>query len=173
LTEIAGSPFAAGWTPNSVAVDPAGKFAYVANGSDHNISAYAIDSMTGVLAEISGSPFAAYWRPFSIAIDASGKFMFVGDEGNGADFYDAVNVYLRNKTTGGLMGVAGSPFHANGSGGMSVAVDPSGQFFYSANYYDGSITALKINSGTGELAIIAAYRAGVHPTAIAAVRIAQ
>jgi 6-phosphogluconolactonase (cycloisomerase 2 family) len=40
-------------------VDPEGKFVYAANYYSHNISAYAINTTTGVLTEISGSPFTA------------------------------------------------------------------------------------------------------------------
>src|SRR5690348_5170680 len=41
LTAVAGSPFLAGPNPNSVVVDPSGRFAYAANGN--SISGYAID----------------------------------------------------------------------------------------------------------------------------------
>lgn len=42
----------AGYCPSSVAVDPSGEFAYVTNHCDNNISMYAIDATTGVLALI-------------------------------------------------------------------------------------------------------------------------
>jgi DNA-binding beta-propeller fold protein YncE len=43
LTPVPGSPFVAGSLPSSVAVDPTGRFAYVANeGSGNNVSAYSI-----------------------------------------------------------------------------------------------------------------------------------
>jgi DNA-binding beta-propeller fold protein YncE len=70
LTAIAGSPFAAGETPISVAVDPTGKFAYVANIDSNDVSGFAIDPTTGALTAISGSPFFAGSGsgPVSIAI---------------------------------------------------------------------------------------------------------
>jgi 6-phosphogluconolactonase len=40
LTPIAGSPFASGFNPLSVAVDPTGKFAYVANTNSNSVSGY-------------------------------------------------------------------------------------------------------------------------------------
>ena len=67
LTPIAGSPFAAGLFPQSVAVDPTGRFAYAANGRSNNLSGYTINSTTGALTPIAGSPFAAELRPRSIA----------------------------------------------------------------------------------------------------------
>jgi 6-phosphogluconolactonase len=48
------SPFPAGSGPISVAVDPSGKFAYVANGGG-GVSAYTIDSTTGALTQLSNS----------------------------------------------------------------------------------------------------------------------
>ena len=44
LTAVKGSPFTAGTDPEYVAVDPAGKFAYVPNVGSTNISAYAIEA---------------------------------------------------------------------------------------------------------------------------------
>src|SRR5712692_1728808 len=64
LSQITGSPFAAGAFPRGMAVDPTGKFLYVPNcGNDScstnsNGSAYTIDSTTGALSQITGSPFA-------------------------------------------------------------------------------------------------------------------
>src|SRR5207244_10342622 len=43
LTAVPGSPFAAGMYPFSVAVDPTGRFAYVANEGSQSVSAYTID----------------------------------------------------------------------------------------------------------------------------------
>jgi DNA-binding beta-propeller fold protein YncE len=58
LTSIPGSPFAAGAFAESVAVDPSGKFAYVANG-DGTVSGYTINATSGAVTDIPGSPFAA------------------------------------------------------------------------------------------------------------------
>jgi len=78
LNPIAGSPFTAGLFPTSVAVDPTGKLAYVANsGSTANgqgpVSGYTINAITGALTPIPGSPFAAGGFPDSLAVDATGK----------------------------------------------------------------------------------------------------
>ena len=57
LTPVAGSPFAAGTDPVSVAVSPNGAFAYVANQNSNNVSAYTINAVTGALTPVAGSPF--------------------------------------------------------------------------------------------------------------------
>lgn len=61
-------PYATGKTPNAIAVDPSGKFAYVANLGSNTISAYAINGATGALSIISGSPFATGIAPSFLAI---------------------------------------------------------------------------------------------------------
>ena len=66
LTPVPGSPFAAGSGPVSVAVDPTGKFAYVANVDGSNVSAYSIGA-NGALTPVPGSPFAARVNPISVA----------------------------------------------------------------------------------------------------------
>src|SRR5258708_22357174 len=59
LTPVAGSPFLAGTRPSSVAVDPTGPFAYVANFSSNHVSAYTIAGTTGALTPMVRPPFPA------------------------------------------------------------------------------------------------------------------
>jgi DNA-binding beta-propeller fold protein YncE len=68
LTAITGSPFAAGDGPSAVAVDPTGRFVYVANSSSGTISVFAITGSTGALSAVSGSPYAAGSLPSAIAL---------------------------------------------------------------------------------------------------------
>jgi 6-phosphogluconolactonase len=53
-----------------MAIDAAGKFAYVANsGSNSNdVSGYAINAKNGALTPVKGSPFAAGYGPIGVAI---------------------------------------------------------------------------------------------------------
>lgn len=68
LTAVAGSPFAAGTNPSSVAVDKTGSFLYVTNAGNNNVSAYSINAATGGLTSVGGSPFTSGTNPVSIAI---------------------------------------------------------------------------------------------------------
>ena len=77
LAPVKGSPFAAGIEPNSVAVAPDGKFAYVPNIDTANVSAYAIDATSGALTPVKGSPFAAGSYPCCVAVAPNGKFAYV------------------------------------------------------------------------------------------------
>jgi DNA-binding beta-propeller fold protein YncE len=83
LVPVPGSPFAARFGAISVAVDPTGKFAYVANGGDNTVSAYSIGS-NGALTPVPGSPFAAGRIPNSVAVDPTGKFAYVANVGGGS-----------------------------------------------------------------------------------------
>jgi 6-phosphogluconolactonase len=76
LTSVAGSPFVAGAQPLDVRLDSTGKFVYVANGSDGNISGYAISN--GVPSNLSGSPYTSGATVRSLVIDATGKYLLAG-----------------------------------------------------------------------------------------------
>src|SRR5260370_18843310 len=65
-----GTPVAAGIQPQSVIVDPSGRFAYVANNASSNVSMYTIDATTGVLTSI-GPAVAAGGSVFSTIISYS------------------------------------------------------------------------------------------------------
>ena len=67
LTPVAGSPFAAGLEPFSVAVNLLGWFVYVANTGSNNVSAYSVGA-NGALTPVAGSPFAAGIEPISVAL---------------------------------------------------------------------------------------------------------
>ena len=71
LTPVAGAPFLAGMGPYSVTVDPTGLFAYVANYTSGDVSAYTIDGTTGALTPVAGSPFPAGTAPFSVTTTAA------------------------------------------------------------------------------------------------------
>lgn len=88
LSLLSGSPVAEGGnTPVSVAVDPGGKFLYIANNRSNNVSVLQIAS-NGALTAVSGSPFATGTNPIFVAVDPSGSFAFV------VNFTDnTVNVY--------------------------------------------------------------------------------
>jgi hypothetical protein len=98
-----------------VAVDPTGKFAYLAN-LGNNVAAYSI-AANGALTPVKGSPFAAGVNPISMAVDPTGKFAYVANaSGNNVSAYSIA-------ANGALVPVPGSPFAA-GNGPFSVAITP-------------------------------------------------
>jgi DNA-binding beta-propeller fold protein YncE len=167
LTPIPGSPFSAGVAPISVAVDPTGKFAYVANAFPYdNVSAFRI-GVDGALTPVPGSPFAAGAEPDSVTVDPTGKFAYVANLGPLTTHNGSVSAY-RIGATGALKPVPGSPFTA-GTQANSVAVDPTGKFAYVTNgepdnnvsaYHIGAHGALKPVTGSP-------FAAGVTPASVA------
>jgi len=69
LSPIA-TPAPTGQHPFGLAIDPSGSFLYVVNKVDNSISAFSIDSMTGMLRSLPGSPFAAGRGPVGIVVVA-------------------------------------------------------------------------------------------------------
>jgi DNA-binding beta-propeller fold protein YncE len=170
LTPVPGSPFPAGLVPESLAVDPTGKFAYVANLSSFTsgfgaVSAFSIGS-NGALTPVPGSPFPAGFHPLSVTVDPIAKFAYVANE-----FDNNVSAYSIG-SNGALTPVPGSPFATIGEDPVSVAVDPTGQFAYVADFGISSgtngVSALSIGSN-GALTPVpgSPFTTGGGPTSVA------
>src|SRR6202047_2769106 len=97
---------------------PPPEFLYVTNYSSNNISAFSINTATGVLTPVVGSPFTAGTGPNPAAV-ASGKFLYVGNSTS-----NSVSGYTIDQSSGALTSVPGSPFAA-GTGPQAIAVDSS------------------------------------------------
>jgi 6-phosphogluconolactonase len=120
LTPVPGSPFTAGFTarsqPSSVAMDPLGRFVYVANYGASLVSVYRIGA-NGALTPVAGSPFPTGTGPICVAVDRLGRFVYVANSSS-----NTVSAY-RIVANGTLTAVAGSPF-PTGDVPVSVAVSP-------------------------------------------------
>jgi 6-phosphogluconolactonase len=166
LTPVPGSPFPAGFGTISVTVDPTGKFVYVPNEFGNDVSAYGIGS-NGALMPVPGAPFATIGEdPVSVAVDPTGQFAYVADFGinfgtNGVEAYSIAS-------DGALTPVPGSPF-ATGNGPTAVAVDPTGQFVYVANFQDVSSLSGYSIGPSGALTPIAGspFATGAQPISVA------
>jgi 6-phosphogluconolactonase len=168
LTSI--GTIAAGIDPASVAVDPSGRFAYVANAElfggvrgTGNVSMYTIDVTTGALTSI--GTIAAGSNPVSVAVDASGKFAYVANLNS-----NDVSMYTIDVTTGALTSIGTI---AAGSNPVSVAVDASGKFAYVANGDSNSVSMYTIDVTTGTLTSIGTIAAGTLPRSVAITGIIQ
>jgi YVTN family beta-propeller protein len=152
---------AAGYGPDSVAVDPAGKFACVANFNSNDVSMYTIDATTGALASI--GTIAAGTSPVSVAVDPAGKFAYVTNFNS-----NDVSMYIIDATTGALASIGTI---AAGTNPFSIAVDPAGKFAYVANWTgsdtDGSVSMYTIDATTGVLTPTGTIATGLSPTSIA------
>jgi 6-phosphogluconolactonase (cycloisomerase 2 family) len=142
--------------PNSVAVDPSGRFAYVANSLATTVSVYNINATTGALSPISGSPsFTTGPNPASVTVNPLGTYVYVPSvTGN------YVNTYAIDASTGALTQLTDSPFESD-QNPLFVAIDPSGKFAYAANNGSNDITAYKVNGTSGDLISVAGDFPGV------------
>ena len=161
MSAIAGSPFGAGAGALSIAIDPTGTFAYVANETAATVSEYSINASTGALTAVSGSPLATVTSPESLAIDPAGRYLY------------AANVTAKNEIavysitpSSGVLAAAGAPIAA-GTLPISFAIDPAGQFAYAANDNSGDVSAYAVDSTTGALSFIGNFAAGNEPRSIA------
>jgi 6-phosphogluconolactonase len=172
LTPVPESPFAAGAQPRSVAVDPTARFVYVANAGSSpsiyngSVSAYSIGA-NGALTPVPGSPFAAGTWSASVAVDPTGKFVYVANTGL-YPIKGSVSGYSIG-ANGALTPVPGSPFTARDSP-SSVAVDPTANFVYVANYNDSNVPNISGYSiganGTLTPAPGSPYTAGSSPISV-------
>src|SRR5215470_4651771 len=106
--EVAGSPFLSGTGAKDMVLDLTGKFAYVINDGDTNVTAFRVDTGTGGLTFVGNTNTGV--SPFGLTVDSSGKFLYVTNQSDGN-----VSAYSINSGTGALSPVAGSPFAAGDS----------------------------------------------------------
>jgi 6-phosphogluconolactonase (cycloisomerase 2 family) len=153
-----------------VAVDPTGKFLYVANygaysNSSGNVYAYKINAATGALTPVFGSPFTAGQNPIDVVVDPKGTFVYVTNGGS-----NNVSAFKINATTGALKQVSGSPFAS--AYPVSIVVAPTGKFAYvtdsGVSSYGGGVAAYEINATSGALTVVlgSPFAAGADPGSV-------
>jgi hypothetical protein len=155
FTPMPGSPFVIGSDPVSVALNPAGTFAYVA--ATQQIYAYNVDSTTGALTAIAGNPFSAGVASppttGSFVVDPTGRFLYEGA--------NSIYAFSIDSATGAPTPITGSPFPIGDNGYQSgMRLDPSGRFLYvltteleSVNIWHADISTYAIDASTGALTL--------------------
>lgn len=156
---------------------PDGRFLYIAGRISNDVSAYVFNEQSGQLQAVPGSPFKADSRVRQILIHPSGKFLFAINV-----FTDVVSVFAINEQTGVLKQVKGSPFFVGEvplkiklilfevpetakAAPYNLAISPDGAHLYVANWISGSISAFKVDLGTGALSLLpgSPFVAEAHP----------
>jgi YVTN family beta-propeller protein len=120
---------AVGSGPFSIAIDPAGTYAYVAN-EGGTVTKINLSTFATV-----GSALAVGSNPHSIAIDPTGTYAYVANYGASTVTKINLSTFL---TVGSALAVGSSPF--------GIAIDPTGTYAYTANEGGNSVT--KINLST-------------------------
>ncbi len=149
---LSGTPIPAGDSnPNSMVIDPTGKYLLVTNNnSSGSVSVFSIDAGSGALTPV-GAPVFANASPTEILIIPSGKFVYVTNPGLGM-------VTAFTFSSGVLQQMPTSPV-ISGAGAFGLAVDGSGRFLYVANpsapnpllNTTGNISGFNIDPNTGAL----------------------
>lgn len=142
LTQVPGSPFAAGGDPQSLAFSPSGNLLATANRRQGSVSVLAINPSTGALTPVAGSPWAVGGQPNAVAFSPSGSLL-----ASASVFSFKISMFSVDSSTGALTQVPGSPF-AGPTGAASVAFSPSGHELvsnasvYSVDPSTGNLTEL-------------------------------
>ena len=167
LSAVAGSPFATVAAPVSIAVEPTGHYAYVANLHNDTISAFAIDATTGALAPVAGGPTeSGIDGPRNLTVHPSGKFLYVS-VGNESTIW----VYSIDSNTGSLTPVSGSPF-ATATGPGPLSITPNGRYAFATvdavtSNVVGGVVSFTIDPASGALSAVGSLLASTGATALA------
>jgi 6-phosphogluconolactonase (cycloisomerase 2 family) len=129
-----------------MAVDPTGRFAYVANETDSTISQYSINTVTGALSTIT-TAIASGPSPQRIVIDPTGRFVYVGNQSAS----QSISQLAINQNTGALSTITTAL--AIGISIVYMAIDPIGRFVYVTTNAS-TIVQCPINQNSGALSII-------------------
>jgi 6-phosphogluconolactonase (cycloisomerase 2 family) len=176
LTATTPATVPTGYFPQTIAIDPLGRFVYTANSDDSTVSMFTINQTTGVLTPTAPTsvstiiPNQILSIPSFLTVDPTGKFLYVT-----ASLSDgsAVFMYNINQTTGfltptspAIVSTGGLPFQ--------VIIAPNGKFAYVVNNLSGGsmtdgVWQYTVDSATGVLTPNnpVAVPAGNGPTAIA------
>lgn len=117
------------------------KYAYVANTTSNDVSAYSIETSTGALTSI-GTPVATGRSPSSVTVDPTGKFAYVTNSFNGVGGNSISQFAI---TANGTLSPMNPATVAAGTQPMSITIDPSGRYAYVAN--SGSTTVSQYTIG--------------------------
>jgi 6-phosphogluconolactonase len=152
LTQTAFSPvpLAGGVGPESLAMDPAGKFLFTANMTNNTVSAFTVNA-NGSLTQASGSPFGAgagfslLSSPQYLVTDRTGAFLYVVSVGTPGVTTGTVTTYTI--ASNGVLTQLGAPL-STGNDPEGLAVDAANKFLLVANCFDGTLSVFSISNGS-------------------------
>jgi DNA-binding beta-propeller fold protein YncE len=166
LTAIGTTKVMPGTTPYSIAVDPSGNYAYVANYGDGTISEYKINAGALTLTATLPVPVSGNNNPASITVDPTGKYAYVANYGDGT-----VSEYNISSADGTLTAMTPGTVMA-GTNPISVTVSGSHVYVANHNYNTsnivGSVSEYSIGASgvLGVLTGIGTVGTGVEPSSV-------
>jgi 6-phosphogluconolactonase (cycloisomerase 2 family) len=139
-----GSPFAAGKEPVALALEPTGRYAYVANAGSNDISVFHIHHQSGALASIPGSPFKTGQRPVALAAHPNGRWLIVANR-------DSADVRLYSiETEHGALAPQGQPVRLPAPP-KSMWLNPAGTTLYVLTEDGRRLLSYKVDAAAGSL----------------------
>jgi 6-phosphogluconolactonase len=145
FSQILGSPYGAGISPSSILLHPSGKFVYVANAGENDISLFKV-ATSGALTEVTPRTPTGM-NPTSMVMDSAGSFLFVAN-GNS----NTIRGYSISGSTGALTALSGAPAQT-GFSPVNLAMTASGKFLYVANSNSASVSGFAVDSSGGLTAV--------------------
>lgn len=151
LTEIAGSPFAAGAQVANLKVSANGRFLLAAGSSINGIEVFSIAS-SGALAQIAGSPFPSSASPYGVVSTCAGNLAYdVSGAGPQIDAWQMAG-------DGSLTSVPGSPFNTGappesgtdfGNSSFDLVLSPNNRFLFTTDTFSSDDSSLAVAHNGG------------------------
>jgi 6-phosphogluconolactonase (cycloisomerase 2 family) len=163
-----GQGFAAGQPPSAIAVGDSNRFMFgIRNGL---LESYAtFPNPSNLASAVPGAP-AVSASAAAVAVHPSGLFVYLANadtSGTIQTFAVASAATAGPGTAGALSGGASTP---TGSKPLSIAIEPTGHFLYTANSGSDNVSGFSIDQTTGALAPLGSgpFAAGHHPISVTA-----
>ena len=138
--------YAAGVVPSAIAEEPTSRFVYVTDQIANQLIGYTVQP-NGSLVPMVNGPFATGLFPVNLTIDPTGTLIYVADYNA-----NAIQGYVIDLGTGTPSGAVGAFATGVGVGPTCVNIDPAlGNFLYTSNSLDNTITAARVTVNTGAL----------------------
>lgn len=145
LTQLVGSPVAAGPGVRSLVLHPNQKFLYAANSGENDVSVFEV-ATTGALTEQTPR-IAVGTAPTLIAMDPAGNFLYVGNTGQ----QPSISVFQIDSTHGTLSPVAQPPSTGNtayiGLTPINMTVSANNVLYVTGQGLQGYVLAFPLNNG--------------------------
>lgn len=113
-------PRTQGGADYGVAIDPAGKYAFVTETGINSVRVLSVNA-NGSLTELGSSPVAVKLAPRDVLVDNTGAYVYVANSGSGSISAFAL------AADGSLTEIAGSPF-GTGTAPLALAEDATGSY---------------------------------------------
>jgi 6-phosphogluconolactonase (cycloisomerase 2 family) len=138
LTAISGAT-PAGNNPVALAIDPGGKFLFVANQVSNNVSVFSVGA-SAALTEVPGSPFPVT-APVALAVPSTGNFLYVADQ-----LDNAIDIFSFD-SAGKLTAVGLPIILTSATAPSAIAINPAGTFLYVTNAQTNNVSGFTIATG--------------------------